>query len=302
MALAAIGSATVIALSVDAVVTSGAGHSRHYRMHHFAGSRCAATVKARRACMTRDAVGCSGWNVSASLALSAAGALAGVRTVVAGVAAAGADRRVAHCVSRETCRRVGVTVAALNPWHRDMRRRDHTGRRRAVVAARAIGVGRGVHVDAARPAGEGCCRARVAGDAIGAVGRYVAGERRCAHRALRPLAGVGPIVARITPAGADRRVIHRVGREARSRIVVAVAALDSRHRNVRRRLHAGRSGAVVAARAVGIGCRVGERSARPAGERRSRARVAGHAILAAGRHVAGERRRTLGALRSLSRV
>ncbi|WP_213030210.1 hypothetical protein, partial [Acinetobacter baumannii] len=53
-----------------------------------------------------------------------------------------------------------------------------------------------------------------------------------------------------------RRMTHRVGHEARRRIGVAIAALNGGGRNVRRRRHAGRSGAVVAARAIGIGCRV----------------------------------------------
>jgi len=87
----------------------------------------------------------------------------------------------------------------------------------------------------------------VAGDAIGAVGRYVAGERCRAHRALRALAGIRTIVAGVTAAGADRRVTHCVSRKARRGIDVAIAALDSRHWDVRRRGVAGRGGAVVAA-------------------------------------------------------
>jgi len=100
---------------------------------------------------------------------------------------------------------------------------------------------------AARPTGEACGRARVTGNAIGTIGRHMAGERRRAHRALRALAGIGTIVTGIAPAAADRGVVHRVDREACCRIVVAVAALDSCYRDVRRRGVAGRGGAVVAA-------------------------------------------------------
>ena len=86
--------------------------------------------------------------------------------------------------------------------------------------------------------------------AIGTVGWHVAGERRGAQRARRTLAGVGTVVARIAPAGADRRVTrhsHRVGHKARRRIDMAIAALNSCHRDVRWRRQPGRPTAVVAA-------------------------------------------------------
>jgi hypothetical protein len=183
----------------------------------------------------------------ASLRLSAAGALPGIRSVVAGVASAGADRRVVHRIGRETRRRIDVTIAALECHHRDMRRCRHAGRGGAVVAARAIGVGRRVNVGSARPADKGRSRAGVAGDAVGAIGRDMAGERCGALRALRAFTGERAVVTGVAAAGADRAVIHGVGRKARRRIVVAVAALDSGHRDVRRRGHAGRGSAVVAA-------------------------------------------------------
>jgi len=240
--------------------------------------------------------------MAARLGLSAAGALAGVGTVVTCVASTGADRGMTHCVCRKARRRVAVAIAALNPRHRNVRRRGHAGRGGAVVAARAVGVGRRVDMSPASPARETRCRAGVAGDAVGPIGRHMARERGSAQRAFRALADIRTVVARIAAAGADRRVIHRVGREACGRIVMAVAALDPCHRNMRRRCHAGCRGAVVAARAIRVSRRMDERSALPAGERRGRARMTCHAVLAAGRHVAGERRRSLRAFRALAGV
>ena len=59
-------------------------------------------------------------------------------------------------------------------------------------------------------------------------------------------------------------VVHRVGGEARRSVDVTIAALERSGRNVRRCRHAGRSRAVVAARAVGVGRRMGEGGADPA--------------------------------------
>jgi hypothetical protein len=227
--------------------------------------------------------------MTASLRLSAAGALPGIRSVVAGVAPAGADCRVVHRIGRETRRRVDMTIAALECHHRDMRRCRHAGRRGAVVAARAIGIGGRVNVGSARPAGECRSRTGVAGDTVGAVCWDVASERCGALRTLRAFAGERAVVAGVAPAGADRAVIHGVGRKARCGVVVAVAALNSGYRNVRRRCHAGRGGAVVAARTIGVARSVGELAARPAGEGRSRAGVTGDAVAAVGRDVTGER-------------
>ena len=128
-----------------------------------------------------------------------------------------------------------------------------------------------------------------------AIGRDMARERRRALRARGAFAGERAVVAGVAAAGADRRVTghaHRVGRKTRRRIDVAVAALNARHRNMRRRLQAGRGGAVVAARAVGVGGRVGVFAARPAGEGRGRAGVAGLTVAAIGCDVARERRGT----------
>jgi hypothetical protein len=125
----------------------------------------------------------------------------------------------------------------------------------------------------------------VTSDAVLTVGRNVTGERRRALRALGSLAGERAVVTRVAAAGADRRMAwhaHGVGDKARCRVGVAVAALNSSHWNVRRRLHASRGGAVVAARAIGVGGRMFECPARPAGEGRSRAGVTGDAVGAIG--------------------
>jgi len=84
--------------------------------------------------MAGGAVSGTGWNMSGGFGLSAVGALAGIGTIVAGVAAAGADRRVAHCVSRKARRGIDVAIAALDSCHWNMRRRGVAGRRSAVVA------------------------------------------------------------------------------------------------------------------------------------------------------------------------
>ena len=62
------------------------------------------------------------------------------------------------------------------------------GRGRAVVAARAIGVGRLMGVGAAGPAREARRRAGMAGDAVAAVGRHVTGIGCGSLRTLGALA------------------------------------------------------------------------------------------------------------------
>ena len=176
MTLAAIGSAAVIALGVDAVMAGGAGHAGYDSVHHFAGCGRTAAVKARGACVTRSAISCRGRNMPVSFSLRTAGALTDIGAVVAGVAAAGADHRVVHGVGGEARRRVDVAAAALNPGHRDVRRGLQTGCRGAVVAARAVGVGGCVGKGAARPTGEGGGRGGVTADAVLAAGGDVTGE------------------------------------------------------------------------------------------------------------------------------
>ena len=106
---------------------------------------------------------------------------------------------------------------------------------------------------------------RRAGVAVAARHRAARDVRRRDQR-LRPrcpFAGVGAVVAGAARRAADRRMIHRVGREACSRIGVAIATLKRSGRNVRRRGQASCGGAVVAARTVGVGRRMGKRGAGP---------------------------------------
>ena len=196
-------------------------------------------------------------------ALRALGAFAGVGAVVAGVAAARAHRRVVHRIGDEARRRVGVAVAALDAGRRDMRRRGLAGRGRAVVTARAVGVGRLMGVSAAGPTGEACRRARMTGDAVPAVRRHMTGIRGGALRALGALARVGAVVAGVAACSAHRRVVHRVGDEARRRVGVAVAALHDAGRNMRRRRHAGGDQTVVAIRSSSCRSPGGRRSRPP---------------------------------------
>jgi len=123
-------------------------------------------------------------------------------------------------------------------------------------------------------------------------------RRRQTLGAGRALAREAAVVAGGARHAGNRRVVHRVGREARRRVGVAVAALDGADRDVRRRRHAGCGGAVVAARAVGVGGRMLEGRAGEAGG----AAVAGRTILAICRDVAGERCRALRARSALAGV
>ena len=183
----------------------------------------------RRARVTGDAVPTAGRDVT-GIGRGAVGTLvplARIGTIVAGVAAAGAHRRVVHRVGDEARRRVGVAVAALDAGHRDVRRRRLAGRGRAVVTVRAVRVGGRVDVCRPRPAGEAIRCLGVAGDAILAIRGQMASIGCGAQRALGALARVGAVVTGVAAARAHRRVVHRVGDEARRRVGVAVAALDA---------------------------------------------------------------------------
>ena len=219
-----------------------------------------------RAGVTGLAVAAIGGNVvrERRRALRARRSLAGECAVVAGVAAAGTDRPVtcrAHRIGHKARRRIGVAAAALDARHRHVRRRLHAGCGGAVVAARTVGVGRRMDELAARPAGEGRGRTGVTADAVAPAGRNMVGEGCGTDCARRTLAGECPVMAGVAAAGADGPVTcraHRVGDKTRCRVGVAVAALNARHRDMRRRFHAGRFGAVMAARAIGVGGGVGE--------------------------------------------
>ena len=112
----------------------------------------------------------------------------------------------------------------------------------------------------------------------------------------------------MTSIATDRRhrgMTHRVGGEGRRRIGVAVAALHDTARNMRRRSHPGGGGAVVAARAIGIGGLVDVSATRPTGETGRRTGVASNAVAATGRDVAGVRcgtPRTFGAFARVGTV
>ena len=100
-----------------------------------------------------------------------------------------------------------------------------------------------------------------------------------------------------------RRMAHRIGGEARRGVGVAVAALYSCHRNMRRRRHARRRRSIVAIAAIGIRGRVREFSARPAHiAATSRRSVTRDAILAIGRNVPWVGRRAIGAFGALPRI
>ena len=106
---------------------------------------------------------------------------------------------------------------------------------------------------------------RRAGVAVAALHRAARNVRR-RHERLRTrcsFAGVGTVVAGAARRAANRRVVHCIGREACSRIGVAIATLKRSGRNMRRRGQASCGGAVVAARTVGVGRRMGKRGTSP---------------------------------------
>ena len=209
---------------------------------------------------------------------------------------------MAHRIGGETRRGVAVAVAALDRAGGDMRRRGHSGRGRAVVATDAVRVRRLVDVLPSRPAGECGDGTRMARGAVLAARRNVTCIRRRAVCTFRSLAGVGAIVTGVAATAADRRMRHRVGREAGRRVGVAVAALDRAGGDVRRRHHTGRCGAVVAAGAVGVCGLVDVSAARPTGEAGRRARMTGDAVATTRRDVAGVGHSPLRTLGALARI
>jgi len=227
-----------------------------------------------------------------------------IGAAVAGIATCAGHRGVVHRVGGEIAGGVGVTVAALDRPCRHMRRGRHAGRDLAVMAVRAVGVGCSVDKSAAGKAGKAVAhRLGVAGLAITAVGGDVAGIGGGAVGALRSLGRIGTVVTGIAARGGDRRVIHRVGREAARTIGVAIAALNPRHRDMRRGLHSGCAGAVVAVRAIGVARRVNVGAAGKADVAAARRRgVTGFAIITVGRDVPGVRGRAIGALRALGGI
>ena len=96
-------------------------------------------------------------------------ALGPVGSVVAGITAARAHRRVVHRVGGKARCRISVAIAALDAGDRDMRWCRIASRCRAVVTARAVGVARLVNENAAGPACVGGGRTGVTRQAILAV-------------------------------------------------------------------------------------------------------------------------------------
>ena len=66
-----------------------------------------------------------------------------------------------HRIGDEARGRIAMAIAALGRCRRDMRRRGKAGRRLAVMAIHAVGIGRTVDECAAGPAREARRRARV---------------------------------------------------------------------------------------------------------------------------------------------
>ena len=236
------------------------------------------------------------FRVVAWLGLGALCALGLIGTIMAGVAADRRHRCMGHRVGIEALGRVGVAVAALDRASRNMRWRCHPGCSDAVVTRRAVGVGWLMNVCAARPACESSGSSRMTGDAILTARWDVAGIRRRTIGPFRSLACVDAVMAGIAAAAADRRVIHRVGREARSRVRMAIAALDRPGRNMGWRTHASCRRSIVASRAIRVGGLVDVGPARPAGEAGCSAGVTSDAVAASSGNVARVRCSTLGAL------
>ena len=211
------------------------------------------------------------------------------------VAAAGADRRMVHRIGREARRGIDVAIAALDAGHQNVRWRRQTSRCCAVMAVRAIRVGCRMGVEAASPARETCGCAGMTSDAITTGSRDMARIGGRAKGTFGSLGCIGPTMASVAAAGAHRGMVHRIGREARRRIDVAIAALDPGNGHVGRRRQTGRRCAVMAARAIGVGRRVGIFAAGPAAEIRGSSRVTGDAVPARCRHVVGKGGRSLSA-------
>ena len=138
----------------------------------------------------------------------------------------------------------------------------------------------------AGPARKRCGRARVANRAVASGSRHVIGIGCRALRALGAFTRIGTVVAGVAAAAAHRRVRHRVGRETRCSIRVAVAALHDAGRNMWRRGQAQCGGAVVATRTIGVARLMRVGATGPTVEGRSRGGVAGDAVAPRGRHVA----------------
>src|SRR5579872_708488 len=192
----------------------------------------------------------------------------------------------AHTVGRETRCRVGMAGAALDGTDRHVWRRRQAERGLAIVTAYAIGVGWLMHISGASPRRERSRGLGMADDAVLTACRNVICKGSRAQRSLAALGGVRTVMTRIAPARADGAVIHRVGGKARRRIGMAIAALDSRCGDMRRRGHASRGTAVVTTHAICIRRLVNIGATRPTRVSVRCLGMAGDAILAPGGDVA----------------
>jgi len=209
----------------------------------------------------------------------------GAGSIVTRGAGHAGNRRMHHLAGRRRAaaveaRGARVTDAAIGRGGRDMAGALDDNARVGTAVARCASSG-DAGMTERRPneaRGAGVAQAAV----LAGLGREVV--RRLALCAGGALADEAATVAGAAQNARHRRVVHCVGREACRGVGMAVAALDGSDRNVWRRGHAGCSGAVVAARAIGIGGGMDERRARKA----ARALVAGRAVLAVGRDVTRE--------------
>ena len=169
------------------------------------------------------------------------------RSIVAGIAAAGAHRRVVHRIRGKAHRRIDMAMAALNSRHWNMRWRRMSSGRRAIVAIGTIGVAWLVHIGGASKtdisAADG---SSVANHTVTAGNCNMARVSIGTKGAAYALACVRPIVAGIAAASVHRWMVHRIGHKAHCRIDMAIAALNTRHRNMRWRRMSRCSRAIVA--------------------------------------------------------
>ena len=145
---------------------------------------------------------------------------------MAGIATDRCHRGMAHRICSEALGTVGMAVAALNCAGRDMRRGGHPGCGGSVVAGCAVCVRRLVNIRRTRPTCESGGSSCVADGAILAASWNVTGIRCRTVGAFCSLGGENAIMAGVAAAAAHRRMVHRVGDEARRRVGMAIAALN----------------------------------------------------------------------------
>ena len=194
---------------------------------------------------------------------NALGAVRALRHIVAVVAAVAARRR--HGRYGSWCRSRSLPPSCCGSCCTG-RRSPGCGsacqarRRRAVVAGRAVRVASCVRVCRAVPARVVLVLVWQVLQSAPLVATWPVDDTQGAVRALGRILAV---MAAVAPRRRHGRMAHGVGREARRRVLVAVAALDAGHRDVGRAFETRRRRAVVAGRAVGVASGVRVRAARP---------------------------------------